>query len=186
MGAHTEHTPSASSVPQDTRALPVGVLAFPGSASPATAPTALPSGPARRSRILPATGIARVLGLPADKVHGIWVPAPTGATMPAMPGSTRPCCQRRWADRCASRGCAMRGMARTPRARPRSTGRAPPSTRMAPWSAMCSRARASRASTSTPTKAIARRPADRPAAEVVAGSVCGRVSVPARRSIKPV
>ena len=36
-------------------------------------------------------GVARALGLPQDKVHGIWVPAPApmGATTPEMPGSMR-------------------------------------------------------------------------------------------------
>ena len=35
-------------------------------------------------------GVAQMLGLPPDKVHGIWVPAraPTAATTPAMPAST--------------------------------------------------------------------------------------------------
>jgi hypothetical protein len=78
-------------------------------------------------------GVARALGLPQDKVHGIWVPAPapTGATTLATLGSTRPCCQRRWAGRCGSRACATRAMVGIPRARPRSTAPAPRSTKMA-------------------------------------------------------
>jgi CO/xanthine dehydrogenase Mo-binding subunit len=69
-------------------------------------------------------GVARILGLPQNKVHGIWVPgrAPTGATTRATPGSTRLCCRRRSAGRCASRACGTRATAGTPKGRLRSTG----------------------------------------------------------------
>ncbi len=94
-------------------------------------PTAPPYGPARRSRI------SRVTGLPARSgcrrtrctVSGSPAPASMAATTPATPGSTRQCCRRRWAGRCASRACATKGMAGTPRGRPRSTMPAPHSTR---------------------------------------------------------
>jgi nicotinate dehydrogenase subunit B len=61
-------------------------------------------------------GAARILGLPLDNTaSGSWARVPTGATTPATPASTRPCCQRRSAARCASRACAMRAMAGTPK-----------------------------------------------------------------------
>ena len=98
------------------------------------APTVPPCGPARKSRILRATGS------PAR-----WAAAGQGARdLGPGPGllraqrcrrrrdRRRACCQRRSVARCACRACGMRGMAGTPRVRPRSTAPAPPSTRMVP------------------------------------------------------
>ena len=95
------------------------------------APTVPPCGPARKSRILRATGSPARSACRRTRCTGSGsrARAPTGATTPATPGSTRPYCRRRWAARCASRACATRGMAGTPRARPRSIAPAPPSTR---------------------------------------------------------
>jgi hypothetical protein len=90
-------------------------------------------GPARRSRISRATGSPGRLGCRRTRCtgSGFRVRAPTGATTPATPGSMRHCCQRRSAAPCASRVCAGRGMAGTPRGRPRSIVPAPRSTQTA-------------------------------------------------------
>ena len=96
-----------------------------------------------------------------------------GATTPATPGSTRRCCRRRSAGRCASRACAMRGTAGTPRA-PASIHRARAALdRDGARDRLCLREQGLLAhQTSTPTRRPRlqpRRPADGPAVEVVAG-----------------
>ena len=97
-------------------------------------PTARRSGPARRSRISRATGSPALLGLPQDKVHGDLGPGPR-LLWPQRCRRRRDRCggavEGGRAGRCASRACATKGMAGTPRGRPRSIAPAPRSTRMA-------------------------------------------------------
>jgi len=78
-------------------------------------------------------GVARALGLPQDKVHGVWVPGPGSyGRNDAGDAGIDAALLSKAAGRCAFRACATRGMAGTPRARPRSIAPAPPSTRMVP------------------------------------------------------
>ena len=117
---------------------------------------ASPAGPARRSRTSCATASPRTLGVPLANVDGIWV---------VGPGSYG----RNDADDCAT-DCAVlakavgkpvrlqyiartKAPAGTRRARPRSTGPRGDRRAAATSSPMSSSARASRASTSTPTAA---------------------------------
>src|SRR5437762_9526591 len=89
--------------------------------------------PARRSRILRATGSPAPWGLPQDKVHGIWVSGPgsygrndagdAGIDAALLSTVGRPV---------RVQGMRYEGHGGTPRVRPRSIGRAPPSTRTVP------------------------------------------------------
>ncbi len=101
-------------------------------------------------------GVAKLLGLPVDKVYAHWIPGPGGYGRndggdAALDAS---CWPRSSSGRCGCRACAMKAMAGTPRVRPRSTARGRVSMRKAMSSPTALKAKVSRVSTSTPTRAI--------------------------------
>ena len=81
-------------------------------------------------------GAARVLGLPQEKVHGIWVPGPGsyGRNDVGDAGIDAALLSKAVGRPVRVQGMRYegRGLAGTPRARPRSTAPAPPSTGMVP------------------------------------------------------
>jgi nicotinate dehydrogenase subunit B len=101
-------------------------------------------------------GVAATLGVPAEKVRGIWVPgpAPTAATMPAMPQRMQPFSHARSGSPSACSTRASRPPPGIRRGRHRSTRRERPSMPAARSSRTSSRARGSRVSTSRATRAI--------------------------------
>ena len=76
--------------------------------------------------------VARALGLPQDKVHGIWVPGPGSYRRndAGDAGIDAALLSKAVGRPVRVQGMRYEGMARTPRARPRSTAPAPPSTRI--------------------------------------------------------
>jgi nicotinate dehydrogenase subunit B len=78
-------------------------------------------------------GVARALGLPQDKVHGIWVPGPGsyGRNDAGDAGIDAALLSKAVGRPVRGPGHTIRGMAGTPRLRPRSIGLAPHSTRTA-------------------------------------------------------
>ena len=82
-----------------------------------------PAGPARRSRISCAHGVAAMLELPEDSVHVIWKTGPRllrPQRCRRRGDGCRACSPRRSASRCACNICATRAPAGIRKARPRS------------------------------------------------------------------